>query len=84
MFVNNILSNWEWDIYISNLKYVLCQLHFVQILVGEGEKKHYFPVFNKLEVNEWISSLERVKSWITLDSNILIEISWKVIYYTRS
>ena len=58
MFVNNILSNWEWDlyihpctqdlsssptglyiyIYISKLKYVLCQLHFAQILAGEGEK----------------------------------------------
>ena len=75
MFVNNILSNWEWDIYISKLKYVLCQLHFAQILAGEGEKKHYFPVFNKLDVNVWISSLERVKRWIILDSNILIEIS---------
>ena len=75
MFVNNILSNWEWDI-ISKLKYVLCQLHFTQILAGEGEKKQYFPVFNKLEVIVWIYSLERVDRWIILDSNIiLIEIS---------
>ena len=36
MFVNNILSNWEWNLYVSKLKYVLWQLYFAQILAGEG------------------------------------------------
>ena len=45
MFVNNILSNWEWNLNISKLKYVLCQLYFAQILAGEGEKKTLFSSF---------------------------------------
>ena len=53
---------------------VLFELHFGQILV-RGWKKQNFPIFNKLKVNVWISALERVKRWIVLDSNILIEIS---------
>ena len=83
MFVNNILSNWEWDIYIK-IEICLMPITFCSDFSGGGWKKHYFPVFSKLDVNVWISSLERVKRWIILDSNILTEISLKVIYYTRS
>ena len=49
MFVTFYLT--ENETYISKLKYVLCQLRFAQILPGEGEKKNYFPVVNKLEAN---------------------------------
>ena len=54
---------------------VLWELHFAQILAGVGEKTINFPVFHKFEVRGWISSLKRVKRWIILDCNILIETS---------
>ena len=78
IFVNNILSNWGWDLYtcISKLKHVSCELHFVQEREGEGlSEKNNFPFFYKLEVSVWISFLKRVKRCKILESKIRIEIS---------
>ena len=73
MFLNNILSNWEWDIYIK-IEYVLCQLHYAQILAREGEKT-LFSTFQLTRGERMNFLFREVKSWIILDSNMLIEIS---------
>ena len=38
MFLNDILSNWEWDIYIKIELCIMPITFSAQILAGEGEK----------------------------------------------
>ena len=74
MFVNNILSNWEWDIYIK-IEICLMPITFCSDFSVGGWKKIIFHFSINSRWTYEFPLLERVKRWIILDSNMVVEIS---------